>query len=220
MVALFLLSLLLATAALASPMRRDYTTYGASNVPASAATLPQSFTPMPSSPNMVLLGVGSQNYTCNSNGTYDYVGAYAQMYDISGCYGTEQFYNISNDVYNYWNSSYDYDSSVYAQELISLNVTIYGTFYSIQQNGVLIPVWNLTSIGSYANNLNAIIYGQENNSVPSSNSTYNTNWVEYNTSGGWANIIYSVDTVGGQPPSSCTPGSYETFKYAATYWCV
>jgi hypothetical protein len=126
------------------------------------------------------------------------------MYDISGCYGTEQFYNISNDVYNYWNSSYDYDSSVYAQELIPLNGTIYGTFYSIQQNGVLIPVWNLTSIGSYANNLNlnAVIYGQENNTVPSSNGTYNTDWVEYSTSGGWANIIYSVDTLGGQPPSS------------------
>ena len=85
--------------------------------------------------------------------------------------------------------------------MISRNVTIYGTFYSTQQNGVLIPVWNLTSIGSYANNLNAIIYGQEVSSVPSSNGTYNADWAEYKTSGGWADIIYSVDTVGGYPPS-------------------
>jgi hypothetical protein len=71
MIALFLLSPLLATAALALPTSRDYTIHGACDVPASAVTLPQSFTPMPSSPKMVLLGVGSQNYTCNSNGTYE-----------------------------------------------------------------------------------------------------------------------------------------------------
>jgi hypothetical protein len=33
-----------------------------------------------------------------------------------------------------------YDPSVYSE---SHNVTVYGTFYSSQQNGVLIPVWNL-----------------------------------------------------------------------------
>jgi hypothetical protein len=71
MVALSLLSLLLATAALASPTSSDDTIHGACDVPVSAVTLPQSFTSMSSPPNMVLLGVGSQNYTCNSNGTYE-----------------------------------------------------------------------------------------------------------------------------------------------------
>ena len=71
MVALSLLSLLLATAALAMPTPRDNTIHGAGNVPASTVTLPQSFTPMSSSPNIVLVGIGSQNYTCNSDGTYE-----------------------------------------------------------------------------------------------------------------------------------------------------
>ena len=125
------------------------------------------------------------------------------MFDISGFYNTQQFSTFPNDAYNLWDSSYWlYDPSVYSQEMESHNVTVYGIFYSIQQNGVLVPVWNLTSIGSNASNSIAIIYGQKVKSVPSSNGTYNVDWVEYKTSGGWANTIYSVDTVGGKPPSS------------------
>jgi hypothetical protein len=71
MVALSLLSLLLATAALAAPSRRDGTFHGACNVPASAVTLPSSLDPLLSPPNLVLLGVGVQNYTCNSSGTFE-----------------------------------------------------------------------------------------------------------------------------------------------------
>lgn len=123
------------------------------------------------------------------------------MYDISCFYNTQQFSTIPNDAYNYWSSSYWlYDPSVYSQ---SHNVTVYGTFYSTQQNGVLIPVWNLTYIGSYADSSDTIIYAQEVNSAPSSNGTYNVDWAEYKTSpGGWATTIYGVDTVGGQPPST------------------
>jgi len=127
------------------------------------------------------------------------------MYDISGLYNTQNFSTIPNEAYNNWDSSYwlpAHDPSLYSQEMISHNVTVYGKFYTIQQNGVLMPVWNLTSIGSNASNVNAVISGQKVNSVPSSNGTDNVDWVEYKTSGGWTNMIYSVDTVGGQPPSS------------------
>jgi hypothetical protein len=126
------------------------------------------------------------------------------MYDISGFYNTEQFYTLPNDAYNLWDSSYwsYYDPSVYSQQMKSHNVTVYGKFYSIQQNGVLIPVWELTSIGSDADNSIATIYGQKVNSVPSTNGTYNVDWAEYKAWGGGASKIYSVDTVGGQPPSS------------------
>lgn len=71
MIALSLLSLLLATTGLAAPTRRDDVFHGACHVPASAVTLPSTFDPIPSPPNLVLLGVGVQNYTCNSNGTYE-----------------------------------------------------------------------------------------------------------------------------------------------------
>jgi hypothetical protein len=127
------------------------------------------------------------------------------VFDISCFYNTQEFSTIPNDAYNYWSSSYWlYDPSVYSE---SHNATVYGTFYSSQQNGVLIPVWNLTYTGSYADqyadNSDAVIIAQEVISVSSSNDTYNVDWAEYKTSsGGWATTIYSVDTVGGQPPST------------------
>jgi hypothetical protein len=72
MVALSLISLLLATTALAAPARRDNNTFhGACSVPASAVTLPSALDPLPSPPSLVLLGVGVQNYTCNSSGVFE-----------------------------------------------------------------------------------------------------------------------------------------------------
>jgi hypothetical protein len=68
MIVLSLLPLLLAVAAVASPSRRG--DHDHCNVPASAVALPASLDPLPSAPNRVLLGVGVQNYTCISNGTF------------------------------------------------------------------------------------------------------------------------------------------------------
>lgn len=62
-----LLSILLATATLATPSRRQ----SASNcsVPASAfSSLPQSFTPINSSPRFTAIGIMLQNYECTSEG--------------------------------------------------------------------------------------------------------------------------------------------------------
>jgi hypothetical protein len=71
MIALSLLPLLLATAAVAAPSRRDYTFRGDCNVPAEVVALPPQLDALPYPPNYYLLGVGVQNYTCNSNGTYE-----------------------------------------------------------------------------------------------------------------------------------------------------
>jgi hypothetical protein len=70
MVALSLLSLLLAPVALAAPSRRDGF-QGACSVPASAFTIPSNFDALTSPPNLVLMGFGIQNYTCNAGGTFE-----------------------------------------------------------------------------------------------------------------------------------------------------
>ena len=70
MLALSLLSLLLAPAALAAPWRRD-SFHGGCDVPRSAFSLPSNFDTLQSDPSFVLLGIGFQNYTCNANGTYE-----------------------------------------------------------------------------------------------------------------------------------------------------
>lgn len=71
MIVLSLLPLFLAAAALAVPSRRGGSSKSNCKVPVSAVTLPSSLDPLPSAPNHVLLGVGVQNYTCNStSGTF------------------------------------------------------------------------------------------------------------------------------------------------------
>jgi len=224
MVALFLLSLLLATTVLAAPSRRDDTFYGACNVPASAVTLPSPLDPLPSPPNLVLLGVGVQNYTCNSNGIFDNVGVVARMFDISCLYGTPEFSTIQRDVFCDWDAcpSFDPLEPGLVQEMEdNFGITEDGAYYFVNQNGTLVPVWDLRSDGPYAGNPNAIVFAQKVKSAPSPDGPVNIDWVELKKlSGGLANLIYRVDTVQGQPPSTCTPGNNATVKYTANYWFV
>jgi hypothetical protein len=128
------------------------------------------------------------------------------LYDISCLYGTSEFSTIQDDAYNYWNPywSYNPSESGYFQLLKShYDVTPYGEYYFLEQNGSLVPVWDLRSIGPYAGNSDAIVYGEKVKGIPSPEASYNVDWVELKKmSGGLANFIYVVDTVQGQPPST------------------
>jgi hypothetical protein len=70
MVALSLLSLLLATTTLAAPSKREGDYHGACPVPVSAFQLPAQLGALQSPPRFTTVGVGVQNYTCSSSGTY------------------------------------------------------------------------------------------------------------------------------------------------------
>jgi len=69
MISLSLLPLLLATATVAAPSPRGFR--GDCNVATTA--LPAPLDSLSSPPTFFLLGVGVQNYTCNSNGKYESV---------------------------------------------------------------------------------------------------------------------------------------------------
>jgi hypothetical protein len=71
MVALSLLSLLLAPAALATPWRRASGFQGGCSDPPSAFSIPSTFDALKTPPSLVLVGYGVQNYTCNANGTFE-----------------------------------------------------------------------------------------------------------------------------------------------------
>ncbi|KAF8502746.1 hypothetical protein F5888DRAFT_1800292 [Russula emetica] len=223
MIALSLLPLLLlATTAVAAPTRRDSTIRGDHcNVPASAVTLPSSLDPLPSPPNLFLLGVGVQNYTCSSNGTFDNVGAVAQLFEISCLFGRPGFSSIPNVAFNDWAASpitNPLDPGLVQQVKNKYNINVEGQHYFVQQNGTLVPVWDLRSSGENAGNPNAIVFAQKVNSATSPNGPGNIDWVELKKlSGGLANLVYRVETVKGQPPSTCTPGSSASVKYTANY---
>ena len=142
------------------------------------------------------------------------------MFDASCANGTQSLANITNAAYNSWNASTwsnntDSQNGVLipvpwswsSQNTSSSNVTVYGTFNSTQQNGVLVPVWNLTygqpstSGPTVITVTVVVITGEGVSSAPSSNGV---DWVQYKTSGasGWPTTMYSVDTVGGKPPTT------------------
>ena len=130
------------------------------------------------------------------------------MYDISWLYGTSEFSTIQNDAYNYWNPYWSSDpfEPGFSQLLKShYDITPYGEYYFVEQNGSLVPVWDLTSTGPYAGNPDAIVYAQKVKGITSPDGSYNLDWVELKKmSGGLETLIYrvQVDTVQGQPPST------------------
>jgi hypothetical protein len=70
MIALSLISLLLAPAALAVPWRRSGF-QGPCQVSQNDFSIPEGLDALTTAPSLVLLGVGVQNYTCNANGTFE-----------------------------------------------------------------------------------------------------------------------------------------------------
>ena len=64
-------------------------------------------------------------------------------------------------------------------------------------------MWDLRSSGENAGNPNAIIFAQKVKSAPSPNGPQNVDWTELKkVSGGLSNLVYRVETVGGQPPAT------------------
>ncbi|KAF8497839.1 hypothetical protein F5888DRAFT_259250 [Russula emetica] len=221
MVALSLLSLLLPTAALAAPWRRD-SFQGRCSVPASAFKIPSNFDALATSPNLVLMGFGIQNYTCNANGTFDNIGAIGQMFDISCLYGKPEFATIQDDAFKLWDScprETDPLSATMAQRIkAQFDLTVDGQHYFANKNGKLEAVWDLTSSGPFKGNQDAIVFAHKIQTAPSPDGADNIVWVELKKdSGGLANTVYRINTVKGQPPSSCSPNSSTSVKYATKY---
>ena len=83
------------------------------------------------------------------------------------------------------------------------NLNVEGQHYFVEQNGALVPVWDLRSSGENTGNPNAIVFAQKFKDVPSPDGPADIDWVELKKlSGGLANLVYRVDTVKGQPPST------------------
>ncbi len=86
------------------------------------------------------------------------------------------------------------------------NINVEGQHYFVLQNGALVPVWDLRSSGENAGNPNAIVFAQKIHNVPSHDGPNNVDWVELKKlSGSLANLVYLIETVGGQPPGTVSP---------------
>ncbi|KAH9162055.1 hypothetical protein EDB89DRAFT_387572 [Lactarius sanguifluus] len=221
----FLRLLLLATAGLAAPSRRATT----SSVPASvlAQLLPQGQQQLVAptdAPSFVTLGVGNQNYTCSSSGNYTSTGAVVQVFDVAPLFPGSEFSKIEEDAFAAWTA--DPCDNPYEQNLAQdfqakFNVSVSGQHYFIANpDGSLAPVWDFRADGPTKGNPGAIVVAAEAGDIPSPTGPPNVDWVELtNVSGKLASTVFRVNTVAGDPPSSCQPGSPDIqVKFTCKYF--
>ncbi|KAJ7064668.1 hypothetical protein C8F01DRAFT_1054090 [Mycena amicta] len=175
-------------------------------------------------PRFVSIGVGIQNYTCSAaTSKFTSIGAVASLFDISCLDKTPAFASIQTVAYKAWNAA---PASVTAATLgtkIGAPALLGFHYFVPAASGTgLSPKWDFTSTGKFAGNSTAFIIGAKVGDIPApADPTTNVDWLALNNAGGsLASQVFRIDTVGGQPPSSCTPGTSADIqvKYTAKYF--
>ncbi|CAE7139380.1 unnamed protein product [Rhizoctonia solani] len=157
-------------------------------------------------PKNIVLGVGTQNYTCSSAGTYASAGAVATLVDLSCAYTGDR--QLFNDV-----QIWAYKLFPDWQEVSKPYTYVIGKHYFVSQNGAIAPKFDFTQTG------NGYTVTKKIGGIASPDGSSNVDWLELqNTSGSLAKYVFRVNTQGGQPPASCKAGQTVTVPYTAKYW--
>ncbi|KAJ6543031.1 hypothetical protein B0H19DRAFT_957664 [Mycena capillaripes] len=176
-------------------------------------------------PLFILLGVGVQNYTCSGT-TFASIGAVASLFDISCLVGTPQFATVQTRAFNLWEhvpAGFPANAigplSLY---LVALLTNFQFHYFVTSPSGTGIsPKWDFTSTGKFAGNATAFVIGAKVGDIPApTNPATNIDWLQLvRVEGDLASQIFRIDTVGGQPPTSCVAGSAPiSVKYTAKYY--
>jgi len=159
-------------------------------------------------PNHILLGKGVQNYTCSAAGAYTSAGAVAKLYDISCLYGTPWFPKIQDLLFA--EQTNGPDLTPYLKPFLAVD----HYFITNAAGTGISPKFASAKDGGASFIVAAKLAG-----IKAPDPT-NIDWLELtNVQGDFAKTVFRVDTKGGQPPSSCTPGSdLISVPYTAKYW--
>ncbi|KAJ7669539.1 hypothetical protein DFH06DRAFT_1181434 [Mycena polygramma] len=176
------------------------------------------------SPSYIGLAIGTQNYTCGSTGTYTNVGAVAELFDASCFYGTPEFPELQKLAYTIWESA---PPAVPISEIIKFLQPFHATFNVLGQHFFvtspsgtgLSPRWDFTS-GALTGHADAFVIAAKAGDIPAPTGSADVDWLSLNkVQGDLATQVFRINTVGGQPPASCTAGSPPIeVKYASMYW--
>ncbi|KAI0052780.1 hypothetical protein FA95DRAFT_1162258 [Auriscalpium vulgare] len=185
---------------------------------ASALQLPDNQTALvapTSDPSSLALGVGVQNFTCGSDGTYASSGVLTKLFDITCLYGSDSFSTIQTDAYSFW-----YNVSLQTSDAVSdlTTLPLFGELYHVVgSDGSLSPEFDFTSTTF---DDDAFVVTAPIASIPAPTGSSDIDWQQLNqTSGSLADQVFVVNTVAGQPPSSCDAGSDPiSVKYTAQYF--
>ncbi|KAF7294076.1 hypothetical protein MKEN_01454200 [Mycena kentingensis (nom. inval.)] len=203
---------------------RDVTTTGCDtsailmDLPAGQTQLVQPST----APKFVALGVGVQNYTCNAaTSKFTSVGAVASIFDIA-CLASDasSFAGLQTTAFAAWEAA---PAGLNPIDLSSLS----GSFGSPEQIGShyfipaasgtgLSPKWDFTTtLGG-----DAFVVAAKAGNIPAPNTAEDVDWLALNgVSGTLATQVFRIDTVSGQPPTSCAAGDADiSVKYTSKYF--
>ena len=151
-------------------------------------------------PNHILLGSGVQNYTCTDAGAYASAGAVAKLYDISCLVGTPAFATIQ-DTFHKIPAPIKRTIQAALDRTPFLAVDHYFVQNPITNSGIS-PKFALHANGGREFAIEAKVAG-----IAAPN-TANIDFLQLNTiQGTLGKTVFRVDTVLGQPPKTCTPGS-------------
>ncbi|KAJ7136576.1 hypothetical protein C8R44DRAFT_976133 [Mycena epipterygia] len=174
-------------------------------------------------PLFVALGVGIQNYTCSATTLkYTSTGAVASLFDISCIDKTPAFASIQTAAFAAWNAMPATVSATTVGTKIGAPALLGFHYFVTSPSGTGIsPKWDFTSTGKFAGNSTAFVLAAKAGDVaaPTTPAT-NVDWLMLNNvQGALASKVFRVDTVNGQPPTSCVAGSADiSVKYTAKYF--
>ncbi|KAI0792315.1 hypothetical protein C8Q75DRAFT_752322 [Abortiporus biennis] len=184
----------------------------------------QLVTPTTTAPAFIGIGVGIQNYTCASAGTYSSTGAVAELFDIS-CLNPSLYTDATELVFDLWKVA---PKSLTAQQVINdlsliKSPVILGQHYFITNpiTGTgLSPKWDFTSASEKGHSNAFVVGAKAGDIVAPTNPTTDVDWLMLNgVQGDLAKQVFRIQTRGGQPPTSCTPGTPDiSVKYVSQYW--
>ncbi|KAJ7255809.1 putative malate dehydrogenase [Mycena haematopus] len=173
-------------------------------------------------PSFIGVAIGTQNYTCGSTGTYTNVGAVAELFDASCLYGAPEFSSLQEIAYTMWKFA---PPTAPVSEVIAYLQPFHASFVLGQHYFVpspsgtgVSPKWDFTS-ASLAGHPDAFVLAAKAGDIPAPTGPPDVDWLSLTkVQGDLATQVFRVNTVGGLPPASCTPGSDPIeVKYASMY---
>ncbi|KAJ7921346.1 hypothetical protein B0H13DRAFT_2656038 [Mycena leptocephala] len=167
-------------------------------------------------PLFVSLGVGVQNYTCNASTLkYTSVGAVAAIFDISCLAPTPLFANLQTVAFSAWSAAPASLSATTIGTKIGAPALLGFHYFVPSPSGTgLSPMWDFTASGK-----STVLAAKAGDITAPTASATNVDWLMLNSvQGSLATQVFRIDTVNGQPPTSCVAGSADiSVKYTAKY---
>ncbi|PAV19911.1 malate dehydrogenase [Pyrrhoderma noxium] len=190
------------------------------NIPKTKPSLPSNETsiciPDGQSVHTVALGVGYQNYTCSSAGTYSSIGAVAELVDITHLSKLGECSDITATTYDAWNST-STTPEEFVKHLRRYPVLAQHYFIKNPSGSGLSPFFDARSV---TGNPDKYAMVSKSGDVPAPSGSQDVDWLQLTAvQGELAKTIMRLETKYGQPQPSCVPGSEDiSVKYTAQYY--